>query len=209
MQSMRYARILAFSLMAMAAACSTVSPAWTDGERALIEGADSTMRVLTVNDSSDLKILRAQCSDFTAEELGSDLYRRLESLMLATVTSPEQNGVGLAGPQVGLNRRIVTVERQDKSGRPFITYPNIRITAVRGDKVDGGEGCLSVPGFRGRVERWRDIDIQYSVLGEDGSLRDTTETVRGFTAVIFQHECDHLDGIIYTDKATNVVSRDQ
>ena len=200
---------MAFSLMAMAAACSTVSPAWTDGERALIEGADSTMRVLTVNDSSDLKILRAQCSDFTAEELGSDLYRRLESLMLATVTSPEQNGVGLAGPQVGLNRRIVTVERQDKSDRPFITYPNIRITAVRGDKVDGGEGCLSVPGFRGRVERWRDIDIQYSVLGEDGSLRDTIETVRGFTAVIFQHECDHLDGIIYTDKATNVVSRDQ
>lgn len=69
--------------------------------------------------------------------------------------------------------------------------------AKRGEKVPGPEGCLSVPGKRGDVCRYRDIDIVYSLA--DGTARDTLETVKGFTAVIFQHECDHLDGVLYTD----------
>lgn len=71
----------------------------------------------------------------------------------------------------------------------------MRIVGRRGDLCSGPEGCLSVPGRRGNVLRYRDIDIQYSLVD-----RDTTERIQGFTAVIFQHECDHLDGILYTDK---------
>ena len=117
--------------------------------------------------------------------------------MIATVTSPEQNGVGIAGPQVGLSRNIVAVQRFDKEGNPFEVYPNIRITAFRGEPEPGAEGCLSVPGRRGKVLRWRDIDISYSSLDTG---QEVTERIQGFTAVIFQHETDHLQGILYIDK---------
>ena len=104
--------------------------------------------------------------------------------------------MGIAGPQVGLLRRVVAVQRFDKEGEPFEVYPNIRVSDKRGPGELGGEGCLSVPGRRGEVLRSRDIDITYTSLY---SYKDTTERVQGFTAVIFQHECDHLDGILYTD----------
>ena len=135
--------------------------------------------------------------DFTPSQLQSREFEVLAGKMVSTVTSPEQDGVGIAGPQVGVSRRVVAVQRFDKEGEPFEVYPNIRIVARRGEKVPGPEGCLSVPGKRGDVCRYRDIDIVYSLA--DGTARDTLETVKGFTAVIFQHECDHLDGVLYTD----------
>lgn len=135
--------------------------------------------------------------DFTPSQLQSWEFKVLAGKMVSTVTSPEQDGVGIAGPQVGVSRRVVAVQRFDKEGEPFEVYPNIRIVARRGEKVPGPEGCLSVPGKRGDVCRYRDIDIVYSLA--DGTARDTLETVKGFTAVIFQHECDHLDGVLYTD----------
>ena len=135
--------------------------------------------------------------EFTPAQLQSQEFEVLAGKMVSTVTSPEQDGVGIAGPQVGVSRRVVAVQRFDKEGEPFEVYPNIRIVARRGEKVPGPEGCLSVPGKRGDVCRYRDIDIVYSLA--DGTARDTLETVKGFTAVIFQHECDHLDGVLYTD----------
>ena len=90
----------------------------------------------------------------------------------------------------------MAVQRFDKDGEPFEVYPNIQITCHRGEKALGPEGCLSIPGKRGNVERYQDIDINYTSLK---TLRDTTESIKGFTAVIFQHECDHLNGILYTD----------
>ena len=155
------------------------------------------MRVLTIEDESDLKILRTPCRDLSAKELTDPLYAELASKLVSTVTSPEQDGVGIAGPQVGLSRNIIAVQRFDKEGEPFEVYPNIRIVATRGEPEPGPEGCLSVPGRRGEVLRWRDIDISYISI-ETG--RQVTERVEGFTAVIFQHETDHLQGILYIDK---------
>ena len=101
-------------------------------------------------------------------------------------------GVGLAAPQVGVLRRIVVID----VGEGPIVMINPEIIETSGEQT-GDEGCLSVPGKRGDVCRYRDIDIVYSLA--DGTARDTLETVKGFTAVIFQHECDHLDGILYTE----------
>lgn len=170
---------------------------WTAAERELIESQPDVMRVLTVEDAADLKVLRAECRDFSARELADPLYAELASKMIATVTSPEQDGVGIAGPQVGLSRNVIAVQRFDKEGEPFEVYPNIRITAFRGEMEPGPEGCLSVPGRRGKVLRWRDIDISYT-SPETG--QEVSERIEGFTAVIFQHETDHLQGILYTDK---------
>ena len=180
--------------MLLAAGCSS---AWPASEREIIENQPEVMRVLTVDNPDDLAVLRTPCSDFTQRELNDELFATLTRKMVATVTSPEQDGVGIAGPQVGLSRRIVAVQRFDKDGNPFECYPNIRITAMRGEPVPGPEGCLSVPGRRGNVLRWRDIDICYTSIETGQSV---TERIEGFTAVIFQHEVDHLDGIIYTDK---------
>ena len=188
--------ILAAALMMVAVAACQNSGSWSKAERALICGEGETMRVLTVYDKADSLVLRTECAEISTEELRSDEYKMLADKMVATVTSPEEDGVGIAGPQVGISRRIVAVQRFDKDGEPFDVYPNIRITAHRGEKEVGPEGCLSIPGKRGEVARYRDIDITYTSAK---TLRDTTENIKGFTAVIFQHECDHLDGILYTD----------
>ncbi len=179
----------------LAAACQKEG-SWTKDEGGLIHGSGETMRVLTVNDAADSLVLRKKCTEITRKELGSEEYQILARKMVATVTSPEQDGVGIAGPQVGITRRVVAVQRFDKEGEPFEVYPNIRVTGQRGEKEIGAEGCLSIPGRRGDVARYQDIDISYTSVK---TLRDTTENIKGFTAVIFQHECDHLDGILYTD----------
>ena len=179
------------------ASCGTQTDPLTQEERALVLSGEGVMRVLTVEDTLDLKVLRALSVDLPVREIDSDFYRTLAQRMLATVTSPEQDGVGIAAPQVGLNRRVVAVQRFDKPGEPFEVYPNIRITAVHGPQELGAEGCLSVPGRRGNVMRSRNVDLAYT---SPYTLKDTAESVHGFTAVIFQHECDHLDGVLYTDK---------
>ena len=178
-----------------------------------------TMRVLTIDNPADNAVLRAPSFDLSPEALLSDEYDKLCSLMIATVTHPSQDGVGIAGPQVGLNRRIVAVQRFDKepvewggkSDHPFEIYPNVQIVWSSDSLSYGPEGCLSVPDRRGEVLRSQEIVIEYADMNElkksmnSGSLKNgrtptRRDTVRGFTAVIFQHEIDHLDGVLYIDR---------
>ena len=182
---------------------------FTETELTLIHEADSIMRVLTIDNEEDSAVLRAKSSDLSAEALGSDDYRRLAELMLATVTHPSQDGVGIAAPQVGLNRRVVAVQRFDKEeilpdgseGCPFEVYPNIRIVSMSETLEPGPEGCLSVPDRSGEVMRSREIVIEYADVNRlDEKDHMVRETVYGFTAVIFQHEIDHLEGVLYIDR---------
>ena len=174
----------------------------TNAEKALIEQAltsdgssfpKGTMRVLTIADRADSLLLRDTSRNFSANALLSEEYASLCSLMIATVTHPSQDGVGIAGPQVGLNRRIVAVQRFDKEGEPFEVYPNIRIVWSSDSLAYGPEGCLSVPDRRDEVLRSQEIVIEYGIPVQ-------RDTVKGFTAVIFQHETDHLDGVLYIDR---------
>ncbi len=192
----RKINIAAAALLVTLGAASCQRAGWSEAEMGLIHGEGTTMRVLTIGDKADSLVLRTRCGELGLNELRSEEYALLAEKMVATVTSPEQDGVGIAGPQVGVLRRVVAVMRYDKDGKPFEVYPNIRITALRGEKVSGPEGCLSIPGRRGDVPRYRDIDVTYT---SPATLRDTTESVQGYSAVIFQHECDHLDGVLYTD----------
>jgi peptide deformylase len=184
------------------ASCNSGEGTFTEKELSLINGADSIMRVLTIDRPDDLTVLRAQSGDLSRETLSSEAFVRLCSQMTATVTHPSQDGVGIAGPQVGLNRRVVAVQRFDKEGEPFEVYGNIRIVAHHGEKASGGEGCLSVPDRRGDVMRWQDIEIEYDAVFSEGkvTVQPARERIQGFTAVIFQHETDHLDGVLYIDR---------
>ena len=169
---------------------------WTKEENALINASDSVMRVLTIANRQDSLFLRKQCSNLTPEMIQSNEYHTLVQKMITTLSSPSQDGVGLAGPQIGLSRNVVAVKRFDKENEPFEVYSNVRITGLKGPRKPGPEGCLSVPDHKGDVARYHNIDITYT---SPATLLDTTENIKGFTAVIFQHECDHLNGIIYTD----------
>ena len=86
-------------------------------------------------------------------------------------------------------------------GEPFGVYPNARLDSLWGEKVSGGEGCLSIPGYYGSVRRFPSVIVSYT---DPNTLRTVKETVEGFTAVIFQHEIDHLEGILYIDRADSV-----
>lgn len=196
-----------------ASSCCSPSEGFSEKELALIESTDSIMRVLTVEDSLDNAVLRAPSKDFSIEALRSETFAELERLMVATVTHPSQDGVGIAGPQVGLNRRVVAVQRFDKGAAgtdgemeyPFEVYPNIRIIWASDSLSTGPEGCLSVPGRRGDVLRSQEIVVEYADMTsiQDTSCEDIPmirDTVRGFTAVIFQHEIDHLEGVLYIDR---------
>ncbi len=179
---------------------SGCSDNWSAEEKRIINSETDILHVYTVDNPKEEALLRSTSAEMSLSMIRSAEYGILASGMIATVTSPEQDGVGIAGPQVGILRRIVAVQRFDKDGEPFEVYPNISITDVHGEPVPGPEGCLSVPDRRGEVNRWQDIEISYT---SPKTLRDTTERITGFTAVIFQHECDHLLGILYTDKLTD------
>lgn len=188
----------------MMTSCGRPAEGFTAAELKIINGSDSIMRVLTIEDESDLAVLRTNSTDLSLVGLQSDEYDRLAELMVATVTHPSQDGVGIAAPQVGINRRIVAVQRFDKEGEPFEVYPNIRIVWASDSVAMGPEGCLSVPDRRGDVLRSQEIVIEYADMKAASSAKETIpmvrDTISGFTAVIFQHEIDHLKGILYIDR---------
>ena len=170
-------------------------------ERTVITMNHGVMYVFVTDDVRDSAELRYPCTDLSDEELQSDLYEMLAKKMVYTVTAPQHDGVGLAAPQVGIHRRIVAVQRLDKEGEPFEVYPNIRLVELLGETVRGEEGCLSIPGRRGVVPRREGVVIAWT---DPETLEPRQEEIHGFTAVIFQHESDHLDGILYTDRADSV-----
>lgn len=192
-----------YSLMiaAIIAAAGCSGNGLTKDERNLIRESGDVMRVLVVENPEDSASLREPSADFSDKDLQSVEFRMLVSKMLGTVTDPAQDGVGIAGPQVGINRRIVAVQRFDKDGEPFEFYPNIRIESLSGGIVYGQEGCLSVPGRRGIVPRHKVIAVSWK---DPVTLETVRDTVQGFSAIIFQHEIDHLEGVLYTDKADSV-----
>ena len=176
--------------------------AWTSREREIIRTSDSLMYVTTI--PADTAILRAQSVDLGPRELESPELQTLLAKMLRTVTDPSQDGVGIAAPQIGINRRLILVMRYDKPGEPIEPYLNIQIDSLLGEKVPGPEGCLSLPPYRGIVRRYPRVQISY--VKPDGT--PVTEKVEGYSAIIFQHERDHLDGILYTDRADTVMVND-
>ena len=188
-----------WSALLLTAGCGGRVPRLTAEETNLIISSDGLMRVLLVTSPEDSLVLRTPCVDLAEEDLQSEVYDRLVRRMVATVTDSTQDGVGLAAPQVGLSRRVVAVMRYDKPGYPFEVYPNIHIEYFSDQKQTGPEGCLSIPDIAGDVERSQQVVIRYT---DPETLSQVRDTVDGYTAVIFQHEVDHLEGILFTDRLT-------
>jgi len=116
--------------------------------------------------------------------------------LYATVRDSMSMGVGIAAPQVGILKNIIWVQRFDKEDYPFEVYLNPKIISYSKLKQDCREGCLSIPD-RSDTTKTR----SYAIMIEYDKMDRThhTEMIEDFTAVIFQHEIDHLDGILYLD----------
>ena len=173
-------------------------PTWTDSEKALItQEMDTRMRLVTIETEEDSLFLRNSCLPLSKEDLTTPEFEQLKKRMLLTVTNPENEGVGIAAPQVGIGRQLIAVQRIDKKGMPFEFYVNPQLTYLSEEKRTGREGCLSVPDRNGNVTRSEWVVVTHNDMGTYELRHDT---IRGFTAVIFQHETDHLNGILYIDK---------
>ena len=199
-------RVFSFGVLPVLAAlllfgCGHNGGSLTRAEKALINGSDSLMMVLTVADSADLAVLRAESVDFSAADLASPEFAALVAKMKYTVQDPSQDGVGIAAPQVGLNRRLIVVCRLDLPGEPFEAYANVQIDSLWGDDIVGREGCLSIPGLRGNVARKEFAAISYA---DPSDFTVRSEVVSGYVARIFQHEVDHLAGILYLDRTGEI-----
>ena len=168
-------------------------------QRMIIRQSDSVMYVTVWPEDS--VILRTPCADLTKAELKSKDLQTLMAKMLATVRAPQHDGVGIAAPQVGISKRIICLQRFDKDGGPFECYLNAHIDSLFGAIGKGPEGCLSIPPMRGLVPRYTNVIVSYI---QPETLESKRDTVTGYTAVIFQHECDHLDGRLYIDRADTV-----
>jgi len=135
----------------------------------------------------------------TSPLLDSQIQTLIDQLLL---TVQQTNGVGIAAPQVGESVRLFIVASHPNPRNPNAPEMeptpmlNPRIIAHSVESEKGWEGCLSVPGIRGLVPRYTTIQVEYT--GRDGKLYQ--QTLTDFVARIFQHELDHLDGIIFLDR---------
>jgi peptide deformylase len=168
---------------------------FSEGEIALINGADenSKMHVYQITDDKELAVLKKPSEDIKFDD---PLLDKLSARMLLTVNDPEHAGVGIAGPQVGVNKNVIWVQRLDKKDEPFEFYINPKIIWRSKLTRVGAEGCLSIPDLRQDVKRSYAIKLQH--IDRKGEVKE--ELVEGFTAVIFQHEVDHLYGILFPDR---------
>lgn len=105
-------------------------------------------------------------------------------------------GVGLAAPQVGILKRLIVVDNRDEEENKRFYMLNPVILEKEGEEISM-EGCLSIPGKQGIVKRAKNIKVKYNDLTGKEKIMEAED----FLARIIQHEMDHLDGILYTDKA--------
>ena len=116
-------------------------------------------------------------------------------------TLKESGGVGLAAPQVGILRRMVVIEREDGS---ILELINPEIIATEGEQT-GPEGCLSLPGVWGEVTR----PMTVTVRAVDRNGEPFEETASGLIGRCSMHECEHLDGILFTDRADHIMTQEE
>jgi peptide deformylase len=156
----------------------------------------SALPILTLENP----ILRARARKVRA--VSPSLHALIDDMIETMRAAP---GVGLAAPQVGVGQRLIVVEYADEAqgdGAPPKLYAVVNPEIVRRSKemIPGTEGCLSIPGYLGEVERHQTITVR----GLDRNGKPLRLKAKDWLARIFQHEIDHLDGVLFIDRASRV-----
>jgi peptide deformylase len=184
--------ICAACLLLSLTGCGLLQQSWTwmPEEQPLIEADREDFDVVT-RDAPGSRVLRMRTREVPASlDLGA-VAARMEAAMHAT------GGVGIAAPQVGLNIRATVLMLDYKTDDPRTIFARNPVIIERSDEtMEGYEGCLSVPDVGGLVRRSQWVRVEYT--DERGEKK--VVKAEGLNAVLWQHEIDHLDGILYTDK---------
>jgi peptide deformylase len=145
-------------------------------------------------------ILSIKCKKVDVKNLTNEDYVDIEDMKASLDFS---GGFGIAAPQVGINKRIIIIKvdkekcsYKDCEDVPTTVMINPTWKPISEEKYIEFEGCLSVPTIRGKVERYKEIEVTYY---DESGIR-VKKMVSGFTARDIQHECDHIDGIVFLDK---------
>lgn len=145
------------------------------------------VKILTKNDD----ILRTKCVD--VDKIDDSILSTLDAMLDKMY---ESRGVGLAGNQVGINKRLITIDLQENEVRNPIFLINPKIVSFSKETICEEEGCLSLPGQRAKVKRYARVDVEY--LDRNGKLNKIIGA-EGFFSICLQHEIDHLSGVLYID----------
>lgn len=180
----------ALSLLTLPAGCAAPGFAYRPDERRRIAEKRSDFSIVKVG-TAEATVLRRRARRVPAGLALDSIAARMERAMRAA------KGVGLAGPQVALSLRMAMLLLDWTASHPRVVFArNPRIVERSDATIDYYEGCLSIPGVGGLVRRTRHIEVHYE--GPEGELR--VDRARGPNAVLWQHEIDHLDGVLYTDR---------
>jgi len=173
---------------------STFSQKFSKKEKELILSGDvkTALPIYQTDNEEQNKVLLAQSEEISPKDKTLPILIERMKLVLAGTGG----GVGIAGPQGGINRRVILVQRFDKPNAPVEYFINPKITWWSELWNKGPEGDLSIENFRDAFYRSYSIRLEYYDLEN----KKHEEMVEGFTAVIFQHEIDHLFGILIPDK---------
>ena len=156
-------------------------------------------KVLKIREVGD-PILQKKCDEMDIKNINREILDIIEDLKS---TLEFGTGLGIAAPQIGVNKRIIVVGAK-KENIKYNDAEEIPITAminpiwkkISEDTDIQYEGCLSVPVIRGKVERYKNIELTYF----NENVEKIVRQVNGFFARLVQHECDHLDGIVFLEK---------
>ncbi len=158
-------------------------------------------KVLRIREVGD-PILSTKCEKIDINNINNEILDDIEDLK---ETLNFSDGFGIAAPQAGINKRIVIIQvnkekctYKDCEDIPTTVMINPEWKKLSDETNIEYEGCLSVPSIRGKVERYTNIEVTY--YNEKGEK--IVKAVKGFTARDIQHECDHLDGIVFLEKVT-------
>lgn len=171
------------------------------------------MKIFTINDKKEEKFLRQKTADFNFSKFTKKGINELIDKMRKIMT--EAQGIGLSANQLGLNLRLFVaqifegpLERNEKNKiimpppdkMKFYAIFNPEIIKFSEEKIIIEEGCLSIPGVYGSVER----PIKITITGRDKNNKKIKIKASNILARVFQHEFDHLNGILFIDKASNI-----
>ena len=197
--AIKYLKIFPFIFILLVVGLSScgLGKQFSERERLLITSNNSLkpMRVFLITKYSDSVLLRKKSKPISFKK-EPELIKKLAARMLATVQDSASLGVGIAAPQVGILKKMVVVQRLDKDNEPFEVYVNPVIKKYSAKKRPCPEGCLSIPNKRAiTLDRAYTVWLEYETL--NGEKKQ--EEVNDFVSVIFQHEIDHLNGILFID----------
>ena len=189
--------ILCLLIIGCSSSKNLIKNSFSSEETLLIMNADSLipMRVYKINNKKDSLLLRTK-SSYIKPNPKDPVLQNFVKRLYATVRDSMSMGVGIAAPQVGILKNIIWVQRFDKENLPFEVYLNPKIIKYSKKTQTVKEGCLSIPNRSDTLNsRSFSISLEYDTMKSEHE----TEVIEGFTSVIFQHEIDHLNGILYLD----------